>query len=161
MSASPIAPVWLSEVTLGNLRDVLALSVTPEQTVFVAGVRYSIAEAERSLDNRPWYRAVYAGGTPVGFVMLADGIPPGTPDLLGPYYLWRLLIDHQHQGQGYGTRALDLCVDYVRSRPGARELWTSVVLEPGSPLPFYLRYGFERTDQLRRRRARSAALALT
>ena len=43
---------------------------------------------------------------------------------------------------------LDLCVDHVRQRPGARELWTSVVQEPGSPLPFYLRYGFESTGKV-------------
>jgi diamine N-acetyltransferase len=135
-------------VSLANLRDVLALSVTPEQTTFVASVKQSLGDAEMELDGRPWYRAVYAGDTPVGFVMLSDGIPPGNPELLGPYYLWRLLVDRNHQRQGYGTQMLDLCVDHVRKRPGARELLTSVVQEPGSPLPFYLRYGFESTGKI-------------
>jgi diamine N-acetyltransferase len=148
MSTASTTPVRLREVTLRNLREVLALSVKPEQTTFVASVKDSLADAEIELDGRPWYRAVYAGSTPVGFIMLSDGIPPGNPELLGPYYLWRLLVDRNHQRKGYGTQMLDLCVDYVRSRPAAHELLTSVVQKPGSPLPFYLRYGFERTDQV-------------
>jgi diamine N-acetyltransferase len=145
---APITSLSLVEVSLANLRDVLALTVKPEQTTFVASVKDSLGHAEIELDGRPWYRAVYAGSTPVGFVMLSDGIPPGNPELLGPYYLWRLLVDRNHQRKGYGTQMLDLCVDYVRSRPAAHELLTSVVQEPGSPLPFYLKYGFERTDQV-------------
>ena len=100
MGASPITSLSLVEVSLANLRDVLALSVTPEQTTFVASVKQSLGDAEIELDGRPWYRAVYAGDTPVGFVMLSDGIPPGNPELLGPYYLWRLLVDRNHQRQG-------------------------------------------------------------
>ena len=41
------------------------------------------------------------------------------PTLLGPFYLWRLLIDERHQRRGYGTAALDAIVAYVRGRPGA------------------------------------------
>ena len=55
----------------------------------------------------PWYRAVYAGNEPAGFVMISDGIPDGHPEFLGPYYLWRLPSDSRGQGQGLGTAALD------------------------------------------------------
>ena len=141
------APVELREIGIHNVREVLALNVTPSQTNFVAGVRDSLQEAETTPDGFPWYRAVYADDTVVGFVMLSDNIPPGNPELVGPYYLWRLLIDHNHQGNGYGAGALDRCVEYVRSRPGGRELLTSVAPGEGGPLPFYLHYGFvETTD---------------
>ena len=126
----------------------MALEVTPAQTNFVADVRSSLQEAEEAPDAHPWYRAFYDGNTPVGFVMLSDNIPPGNPELLGPYYLWRLLIDQRHQGKGYGTKSLDLCVEYVRSRPNPEVLLTSVVPEPGSPLPFYLKYGFVKTGDV-------------
>ena len=139
--------VEFREVDYFNLRAVLDLRVTEAQSEYVASVADSIAEAEVTPDARPWYRALYAGETPVGFVMLSDNIPPGSPELVGPYYLWRLLIDVDHQGRGYGTRALDLAVNYVRGRPGGRELFTSVVDEPGSPMGFYLKYGFQKTDR--------------
>jgi diamine N-acetyltransferase len=139
--------VEFREVDVFNLRDVLALGVTDAQSEYVASVQESVAEAEVTPDARPWYRALYAGDTPVGFVMISDNIPPGNPELVGPYYLWRLLIDTEHQGRGYGTRAVDLAVEYIRTRPKGRELFTSVVEESGSPMSFYLQYGFEKTDR--------------
>jgi diamine N-acetyltransferase len=54
-------------------------------------VAESIAEAYFS--PLAWFRAVYAGDTPVGFVLLSDD--PASHQ----YYLWRLLIDARHQGR--------------------------------------------------------------
>jgi diamine N-acetyltransferase len=71
------------------------------------------------------------------------------PDWLGPYCLWRLLIDARHQGRGYGAAAVNLVVDHVRSRPDARILHTSVVEGgPACPLPFYLGLGFRNTGRV-------------
>ena len=40
----------------------------------------------------------------VGFVMISDNIPqPMDEDLVGPYFLWKLLIDESCQGRGYGA----------------------------------------------------------
>ena len=39
--------------------------------------------------------AVYAGDTPVGFVMLATEVDEETP--YAQYYLWRWMIDQRHQ----------------------------------------------------------------
>jgi len=140
--------VSLRPIGIQNLRDVLRLRVSPPQEQFVAGVADSLAEAEVTPDAFPWYRALYADEVSVGFVMISDGIPPGNPELLGPYYLWRLLIDADHQRRGYGARALDLVCDYVRTRPGGDILWTSAVPGEGGPTPFYLGYGFTLTGQV-------------
>jgi diamine N-acetyltransferase len=40
---------------------------------------------------------------PVGFVMLSWNVPPGRPGILGPYFLWRLLVDERFQGRGFGN----------------------------------------------------------
>jgi diamine N-acetyltransferase len=127
---------------------VLELHVTDAQSSFVAGVADSLAEAEMTPDARPWYRVICADGEPVGFIMISDGVPPGNPELVGPYYLWRLLVDVSHQGRGYGTAALDLVGDYVRNRPGGTVLMTSAVPGDAGPTPFYLRYGFELTGDV-------------
>ena len=140
--------VHLREIGFENLAEVIALGVTEPQSHHVASVHDSLREAEVTPDAHPWFRALYDGDTPIGFVMLSDNIPRGNPELLGPYYLWRLLVDQHHQGLGYGTRALDLCVEYVRRRPPADALLTSVVQEPDSPLPFYVKYGFENTGEV-------------
>ena len=79
--------------------------------------------------------------------MISDDIPAETlaadDDLVGPYFLWRLLIDQRFQGRGYGPATLDAIVDYVRSRPnGATPPRQRRPPGEGSPQPFYLRYGF-------------------
>jgi diamine N-acetyltransferase len=138
--------VSLREITSTNRGDIERLGVTPEQATYVASNAESLLEAAATPNARPWYRAVYAGNVPVGFVMISDGIPDTYPEYLGPYYLWRLMVDTRWQGQGYGTAALDLVVDYVRTRPNAQRLLSSLV--PGtsaSPRGFYLGYGFRLT----------------
>jgi len=144
----PATNVSLREITPANRAAVEALAVTAEQSDYVEGVAGSLVEAAETPDACPWYRAVYAGETPVGFVMISDGITVVNPDYLGPYYLWRLLIDEHHQGRGYGIAALDLVIEYLRTRPGARVLITSVARGPASPIGFYLRQGFLATGEV-------------
>jgi diamine N-acetyltransferase len=140
--------VTLREVGPDNRAAVEAIRVAEGQERFVDDVRRSIAEAAATPAARPWYRAVYAGEAPVGFVMIGDDVPPGNEVIPWRYYLWRFLIDGRHQGRGYGRAALDRLVEYLRTRPGADTLVTSVVPGEGSPLGFYLRYGFVATGQM-------------
>jgi diamine N-acetyltransferase len=140
--------VSLREVTEDNRAAVEALAVTEGQSHYVAGVAESLQEAAEYPDAKPWFRAVYAEGEPVGFVMISDGITVDDPSFIGPYYLWRLLIDHRFQGRGYGTAALDLVVEHVRTRPDARTFLTSHVVGPASPLTFYQQYGFRLTGDV-------------
>jgi diamine N-acetyltransferase len=143
-----LGPVALREINDLNRGDIERLTVTPEQAEYVASNTESLLEAAATPNARPWYRAVYAGDIPVGFVMISDGISDTYPEYLGPYFLWRLMIDTQWQGQGFGTAALDLVVDYVRTRPNSQRLLASLV--PGtvaSPREFYLRYGFRLTGE--------------
>ena len=140
--------VALRLVTPGNRPAVEALRVLPEQENFVDGVSSSLAEAATKPRARPWCRGIYAGEIPVGFVMLADGVEPGNEDIPWRFYLWRLLIDARFQGRGYGSAALDEVVAYLRTNPEADLLVTSVVPGDGSPLDFYLRYGFRPTGEM-------------
>ena len=70
------------------------------------------------------------------------------PDYLGPYYLWRLLIDQRYQGRGYGSAALRLAVEHVRTLSDARVLITSVAPGPASTVGFYLPQGFRLTGEV-------------
>ena len=62
--------VTLREITDGNREAVLALRVAPGQERFVSSVRGAIREAAEYPHAKPWYRAVYAGDEPVGFVKI-------------------------------------------------------------------------------------------
>lgn len=139
--------VTLREITPANRALVEAVRVTPAQDAFVDGVASSLREAAATPSSRPWCRALYADDDPVGFVMLGDDVPPGDPVIPWRYYLWRMLVDHRHQGHGYGRAGLHLVAQYLRTRPGADALVTSIVPGDGSPLGFYLAYGFEPTGE--------------
>ena len=61
--------VTLREIIKETLLDILRLKVAPEQARFVVSNAVSIAEAHFSPDVA-WFRAIYHGDTPAGFVMM-------------------------------------------------------------------------------------------
>ena len=139
--------VSLREIDDGDRDHVLSLGVTPTQERFVSTVAGSIREAEETPEGKPWYRAIYADDLPVGFVMLSWNVTPEPPRIIGPWFLWRLLIDVQSQGRGYGREAVGLVADIAREN-GAAELLTSYGLGEGGPELFYRRVGFKPTGEL-------------
>lgn len=138
--------VTLREITDANRDAVTALRVAPGQDRFVGGVEESIREAAETPEGAPWYRAIYAGDEPVGFVMLSWNVTP-QPGIIGPWFLWRLLIDERFQGRGFGRGALRLVVELIRAE-GATELLTSYQPGDGEPWPFYERFGFVPTGEV-------------
>jgi diamine N-acetyltransferase len=132
--------VTLREVTAETVRAVCALEVRPEQRGYVAPNAVSIAQAH--FEPKAWFRAVYADDTPVGFAMLHEDTEKQE------YFLWRFMVAGEHQGRGYGRRALDLVVSRVREQPGAKELLSSYVPGEDGPGEFYRRYGFVETGEV-------------
>jgi diamine N-acetyltransferase len=140
-------------VTDADRAAVLGLRPHPGQERFVASVEQSFRDAVDDARACPRMWSIGHGDQVVGFAMISDGIPPerlaADDDLIGPYFLWRLLIDRHHQRRGYGTATLDAIVDYLRGRPGADVLWTSCGQGDGSPQSFYERYGFVATGEVK------------
>ena len=130
---------------------VMTLRRGPGQDRFLNSMSEIEAEAtefQRAMPH-PW--AVFDADTDtlVGFAMISDNIPePIDEDLVGPYFLWKLLIDQSQQGRGYGAATLDQVVAYTRTRAGADVLYTSCSDGPGSPRGFYLHYGFTDTGRV-------------
>lgn len=123
------------------------LAVHRSQEQFVAPMWASFRDAlfPEVIDGAPvvpWMRGIVADGEPVGFVMLA-AVTPTHPHP----YLWRLLIDRQHQRRGIGRATLRRLVDELRA-DGCTRLLTSWVEGPGGPAPFYQRLGFQPTGRV-------------
>ena len=141
-------------VTEDDDEAVMGLRRGPGQERYLGRMisHFEDAIADAKACPRMW--SVHDGqtGQLVGFAMISDGIPQevldANDDIVGPYYLWRLLIDEAFQGRGYGRATIDAVVDYVRSRPGGDVLYTSCEAGDGSPQPFYLQYGFTKTDRV-------------
>jgi diamine N-acetyltransferase len=137
--------VHLREITTDNRDAVRVLRVRRDQKQFVASVSKSLKEAAKKPEAYPWYRAVYHGDEPVGFVMLSWK-PPAGP-YKGRHFLWRLLVDERYQGRGIGREALMQIAALVRA-DGATELLTSYEPGDGEPWPFYQKFGFEPTGEI-------------
>ncbi len=133
--------VALREVTKENLWDIFKLEVAPEQRRYVASNSVSIAQAYFDRETA-WFRAIYADENPVGFLMLSDDASKQE------YFLWRLMIDARYQKFGFAKRALESLFDYVRTRPGGKEILTSYVPGDEGPQGFYEKMGFTPTGQV-------------
>jgi len=141
--------VTLEEITDQNLEAVLALRVAPGQDRFVSSVEDSLAAAADYPQANPWYRAVFASGEsagPVGFVMMSWNCEPDPPEIIGPWFLWKLLIEQRYQGRGYAAAVVRQVAELVRAE-GATELLTSYVPEDDGPAGFYRWLGFVPTGE--------------
>lgn len=139
MSGSAPGSVELREITAATVRAICALEVAEEQRGYVAPVAVSIAQAH--FEPRSTFRAVYAKNEPVGFILWRDDNEPGSA------YLWRFMIDRQHQGKGYGCAALEQAFAVMKASD-ITTLCTSVVRGQHSPLGFYLSAGFIEANEV-------------
>lgn len=139
-------PVSLREITAETVHAVIGLSVQESQKEFVAPNAVSLAQA--LFAPEAWYRAIYAGDTLAGFVMLEDQSlrqpPPPQPEI----GVWRLMIDARYQGSGIGREAMRLVIAHVRGKGLFTRLLLSYVPGPGCPEPFYRSLGFRPNGQM-------------
>ena len=138
----PYDQVTLREITADTVFGICLLSdtLTEPKKYFVAPNAISLAQAH--FNKYAWFRAIYAGKAPVGFLMIVDD--PDKPE----YFLWRLMIAEPFHGRGYGRQAIQRLVEYVKTRPNAKELGVSCGQGEGSPEGFYLKQGFISTGEI-------------
>jgi diamine N-acetyltransferase len=138
--------VTLREITANTVLSVVRLAVAEHQQSFVAPNAVSLAQALFS--REAWYRAIYLGDEPVGFVMLADEslrVPAPSEPQVG---VWRFMVDARHQGKGIGRAAMLQVIEHVRGKGRFTKLELSFVPGQGSPESFYLSLGFQHTGRV-------------
>lgn len=138
-SLSERSNVTLRHISKDTVWTICNLFVQEDQKQFVEPNAISISEAYFS--KEAWFRAIYAEEIPVGFVMLEEQATKAK------YFLWRFMIDAKYQNLGFGRQAIELLIEYVKTKPNATELITSVVQANGGPQGFYESLGFELTGE--------------
>lgn len=134
--------VELQELTRENWVSCARLKLAPEQEEFVAPAVYSIAQWNFESHYRP--RAIYAEGAVVGFLMYCVETDPPDPGL---FWLFRLLIDVEHQGKGYGAAAVRLAILEMKEA-GAERIRTMHKPENAVAARLYRRCGFTEIGML-------------
>ena len=141
-----MSAVSLREINADTVRDIAKLAVTPGQQGFVASNALSLAQALFS--EEAWYRAIYEGETPAGFVMLYDESLRADVPEQPAVVLWRFMVDARFQGRGIGAAALRQVIEHVRAKRRFTTLATSYVAGEGCPEAFYLKAGFRHTGKM-------------
>ncbi len=128
----------LKPVTKENLDAVLRLKVKEGQEGFVSTTAESLAQAY-VYPETAFPFAVCSGGETVGFIMM------GYYAEKRYYTLWKLLIGREHQHKGYGRKALELGIAFLKEQFGVSEVYTGV--SPGNETAkrFYRSAGFRAT----------------
>lgn len=136
--ASPV--VSFREITPENFDAVIDLQVREDQKGFVASNMYSLAEAYAHPGRFPL--AVYAGETPVGFVMYVDLRERSQ------FWIFRVMIDAAQQGRGYGRAAMRLLIERMRALPGCTQIYISYEPENNPARQLYASLGFVITGEM-------------
>lgn len=126
--------VEFREISQENVLKIIHLEVKEHQKDQVAPNAVSIAQG--CYDKRAWFRAIYVGEEPVGFIMLYI-------EEKVEYGVWRFMIDKNHQGKGYGAASLQMAIDYMKTLPGIKEISLQYVpKEKDGADGFYKKIGF-------------------
>lgn len=130
--------ISIKPVTKDNIDEVLALKVDESQRTFVSTNGDSLAQAY-VYSETAFPFAVYEDLKIVGFIMM------GYYEVKEYYTLWKFMIDSRYQNRGYGHKALELGIQYLRDRFGVTEIYTGVV--PGNTVAkkLYESVGFKET----------------
>ena len=146
----------LEKVDGANVWDVLKLSVDDNQKEFVANNEVSIIEAYTAItaNGFAFPFGIFDDDILVGFLMVGfdkDDYWDDAPAIAtGNYNLWRLMIDKKYQHKGYGRKAVELALDFIRTLPcGSAECcWLSYEPENTVAKNLYASFGFSETGDM-------------
>jgi len=130
--------ISLRKVTLENLDEVVELRLLDHQQDYLASNSYSIAEA--SLNPALRTHAIYGDERVIGFVLYCT--PEESDSEPGTYGIWRLMIDSDVQGCGYGRQALELVLREICSDTSARNIHICYKPDNDAAKRFYASFGF-------------------
>lgn len=105
--------IELRKITEEDFHDVLSLELSEEQqqAKLVAPNVRSLAEAWLYRENEDVFPyAVYNNEELVGFILI------DVDEEERAYMIWRMMIDKNHQGKGYGKKLVEKVIEIARQR---------------------------------------------
>lgn len=145
----------LIKVDLSNVWEIIKLNVKESQKSFVASNSTSIIEAYATIQSG--YIAlpfgIFEDERYIGFVMLGYDTngDEDEPDVVKHNYcIWRFMIDERYQGLGYGEKAMELVMKYIKTFPcgEAKKCWLSYEPENEVAKTLYAKFGFKENGNM-------------
>ena len=141
--------VVFRKITWDNFDECVNLQLADEQRGFLASNVYSLAQSYVALLNDelpPMTFAIYDDDTMIGFIMMyhdtAGENEYGDEEAYG---ILRFMIDRRYQNKGYGTKAMEKALEYIRTFPQgeAKAVYISYAPENEAARRLYAKFGFK------------------
>lgn len=130
----------LETITKDNWLKAISLRVREDQVNFVASNAVSLAQLN-FLENFH-AKGIYLGEEMIGFALY--GIDEDDHE----YWIYRMMIDHKHQGKGYGKEAIQLVINDILANKEERHQTITLSYEPENEHAkrIYEKIGFTEVD---------------
>ena len=145
--------VHLEELNKYNVWDVIELTIKKEQESFIAGNEWSLVHAYvgNKTEGAVYPFGIFDDDKAVGFLMIAYDYgevcnDPDAPEISQKnYFLWRLMIDGEEQGKGYGKKAVKLALEFVKTFPHGKADYCWLCYDKNNEVArkLYLSMGFQ------------------
>ena len=134
--------VMLRPIDEDNFLDAFGLELAPGQNKYVSGPVRSLAQAY-VYRNQCQPFGIYCGDRMVGYVMVIYDYD------IPEYDIWHMMIEKSSQGKGYGKKALEQCLAYIRTKPfgDSNRVALTCHEENTAALGLYRSLGFAPTGQ--------------
>ena len=133
----------LKEIDESNFVECFNLKLGENQDKFVSHPIRSLAQAYVYYNQCTPF-GIYKENIMVGYVMVIYDYDDET------YNIWHMMIDEKYQNNGYGTRALELCIDYIKSKPFGKsnDIILTCNIENYNAIHIYRKMGFKNTGDV-------------
>ena len=132
----------LRKIDESNFIECFNLSLGEGQDRFVSHPIRSLAQAYIYYNQCTPF-GIYSNDTIVGYVMVIYDYDEET------YNIWHMMIDEKYQGKGYGSIAIKLCIDYIKSKPfgSSNDVILTCNIDNSIAIHIYEKIGFKDTGE--------------
>ena len=129
-------------ITEDNFIEALNLKLANGQERFVSNPIRSLAQAY-VYRNQCQPFGIYKDDTMIGYVMVIYDYD------IPEYDIWHMMIDEKYQGKGYGSIAIKLCIDYIKSKPfgSSNDVILTCNIDNSIAIHIYEKIGFKDTGE--------------
>lgn len=133
----------LKKIDESNFVECFNLKLGENQDKFVSHPIRSLAQAYVYYNQCTPF-GIYKENVMVGYVMVIYDYDDET------YNIWHMMIDEKYQNNGYGTRALELCIDHIKSKPFGKsnDIILTCNMENYNAIHIYKKLGFKDTGDV-------------
>ena len=132
----------LRKIDESNFIECFNLRLGEGQDRFVSHPIRSLAQAYVYYNQCTPF-GIYSNDTIVGYVMVIYDYDEET------YNIWHMMIDEKYQGKGYGSIAIKLCIDYIKSKPfgSSNDVILTCNIDNSIAIHIYEKIGFKDTGE--------------